>query len=201
MTEETPRLELKSGKRLRSLELKAGTNRLGRTGENDVQIEHASVSSVHCEVVVAEEGVLVRDCGSTNGTFINGERIQEAWLPLEGTLQLGEVELILKPPVPKVVVPDVDFSPPPPPPPLPDGSPSCRIHRRTRADYRCVSCGATFCAECSREIHRVGGRPMRFCPTCDGQCKAIRRAPKRKKKSFFGFLDVFKRSKDPEIEE
>lgn len=79
----------------REIELMPGTNRIGRTPDNDFQIESDSISSRHCEMVLAKEGeILVRDLGSTNGTFLNRELISEGhWHPGE-KLHLGDVELV-----------------------------------------------------------------------------------------------------------
>jgi len=46
----------------RVIELNLGVNRLGRSPKNDVQIEHPTVSARHCEIVLADDGVWVRDC-------------------------------------------------------------------------------------------------------------------------------------------
>jgi len=49
---------------------------IGRTKENDIAIDDASVSKIHASLVLNAEGRLVlADTGSTNGTFINGRRI------------------------------------------------------------------------------------------------------------------------------
>src|SRR2546430_16244187 len=73
----------------RVLKLKLGTNRLGRNPENDFQIEHSSVSAVHCEIDVVGDALIVRDCASTNGTFVDGERIVEGELSAGRSLRLG----------------------------------------------------------------------------------------------------------------
>ena len=77
----------------RVLNLKLGTNRLGSSPENDFQIEHPTVSAVHCEIELAGDTVIVRDCDSTNGTFVDGEPIVAAELSEGRSLRLGEVEL------------------------------------------------------------------------------------------------------------
>jgi hypothetical protein len=189
-----PRLVFKAGEMLSSLELKSGVNRLGRLEENDFQFEHPTVSSLHCEVMVEGEAVVVRDCGSTNGTFINGERIREALLPMDATLRLGDVELLLKPPLPTVAIPHVEFRMPPPPPPLADGSMPCLNHAERRADYECTRCHKTFCSACIHELHRIGGRRMLFCPSCSGPCVWIGPVETRKRRSIFNFLRIFKRT-------
>src|ERR1043165_7964328 len=86
--------------------LKTGLIGVGRDSENDIQIEHSSVSSFHCEITCSGDSISVKDLGSTNGTFIERRPIQVAGLTHGQRLQLGSVELILDAPVaPLVPVP------------------------------------------------------------------------------------------------
>src|ERR1035438_5618428 len=80
----------------RVIELNLGVNRFGRGSKNHFQIEHPTVSSTHCLLVLTNDGVWVRDCDSANGTFVNSERIQEAKLSAGQTLQLGQIELLVE---------------------------------------------------------------------------------------------------------
>jgi pSer/pThr/pTyr-binding forkhead associated (FHA) protein len=60
---------------------KASVVKVGRSPECHVRIppeQGASVSRVHCEIAIGESGVVVRDAGSRNGTFVNGSKIQGA---------------------------------------------------------------------------------------------------------------------------
>lgn len=60
------RFTLEPGKRLS----------VGRTKENDIAIEHTSVSKMHASLLLnADAKLVVADTGSTNGTYLNGERI------------------------------------------------------------------------------------------------------------------------------
>lgn len=61
-------------------EVRGEVVKLGRSTECMVQIppeQGASVSRVHAEVCVKDGGVVVRDAGSRNGTFLNGKRISD----------------------------------------------------------------------------------------------------------------------------
>jgi predicted component of type VI protein secretion system len=48
---------------------------VGRLGDNEVQIEEGSVSSRHAEIIVQDGSAVLRDLGSTNGTFLNREQV------------------------------------------------------------------------------------------------------------------------------
>ncbi len=59
-------------------ELAEGTNKLGRDpGQNHHVILSTHVSRTHCEVVVGGGKIVVRDLGSHNGTYVNGEPVKE----------------------------------------------------------------------------------------------------------------------------
>jgi pSer/pThr/pTyr-binding forkhead associated (FHA) protein len=50
---------------------------IGRVGDNDVSLDEGSVSSRHAEIILTDEGAVLRDLGSTNGTYLNGEPVTE----------------------------------------------------------------------------------------------------------------------------
>src|SRR5262249_6964136 len=50
----------------------------------------------HCEVVLRGNDVIVKDLNSTNGTFINGEKVTEGPLKPGQILRLGQVEMRLE---------------------------------------------------------------------------------------------------------
>jgi len=57
-----------------SLNLNAAPATIGRTAGNTVQLDHASVSRLHCSLALKPGGqVVVADLGSANGTSVNGQ--------------------------------------------------------------------------------------------------------------------------------
>ncbi len=68
----------------------ADTFRIGRHEDNDLQIREDCVSRNHSEIKFDGKSWWVRDLGSTNGTFLDGVRIQNALLPQKAELQLGK---------------------------------------------------------------------------------------------------------------
>lgn len=87
---------LSAGMTGRTQELKVDKTTVGRLEDNTFQIAEASVSSHHCEVLLRGSDVVVRDLNSTNGTFINGEKVTEKAIKPGQILRLGQVELRLE---------------------------------------------------------------------------------------------------------
>ena len=86
---------LNQGMNGRVFELNVDRTTVGRVEENTFQIGDPSVSSRHAEIIRHGSEILVRDLNSTNGSFINGEKISEAVLQPGQILRLGQVELKL----------------------------------------------------------------------------------------------------------
>ena len=80
----------------RTYELKVDKTTIGRVDENAFPIPEPSVSSHHCEILLRGNEVVVRDLDSTNGTFINGDKITESKIKPGQILRLGNVELRLE---------------------------------------------------------------------------------------------------------
>lgn len=87
---------LSAGMTGRSQELTVDKITIGRVEDNTFPIADLSVSSHHCEILLQGNDVIVRDLNSTNGTYINGEKITEAGLKPGQVLRLGQVELRLE---------------------------------------------------------------------------------------------------------
>ncbi len=76
------------------IQLKPGDNFIGRGFSNDFKLTDPSVSGTHCQVTVSQGSTVIKDLGSTNGTFVNRSRIQEAALQSGQTILLGGVEMV-----------------------------------------------------------------------------------------------------------
>ncbi len=83
------------GKTSRKIPLRAGRMLLGREG-CDIEIPDPRISAHHCWVQLENDQVEVMDNHSTNGTFINGARIQQAILAPGHILMIGNTELCLQ---------------------------------------------------------------------------------------------------------
>ena len=84
----------------RTQELKVDKTTIGRVEDNTFQIAEPSVSSHHCEVLLRGKDIVVRDLNSTNGSYINGEKITESVMKPGQILRLGQVEMRLETDVP-----------------------------------------------------------------------------------------------------
>lgn len=63
---------------------------LGRGTDADIRIDDNGVSRRHCEIQLSSP-IVVRDLGSTNGTWVHGSRITETTLTEDADIMLGEV--------------------------------------------------------------------------------------------------------------
>jgi len=80
----------------RSYELKVDRTTVGRVEGNAFCIPEPSISSHHCEILLKGNDVVVKDLDSTNGTYINDERVTEAVLRPGQLLRLGQLEMRLE---------------------------------------------------------------------------------------------------------
>ena len=76
------------------LRLRSALCRLGRAPDNDMSFDNDSVSGRHAEVYYLPDGSFqICDIRSTNGTWVNGQRIQSQLLKNGDVVELGEVRL------------------------------------------------------------------------------------------------------------
>lgn len=70
---------------------------LGRVVDNQIALEDGSISSHHAEFLQQGDTYLLRDLGSTNGTFVNGEAITETLLAPGDEIRFGSVAAVFSP--------------------------------------------------------------------------------------------------------
>jgi pSer/pThr/pTyr-binding forkhead associated (FHA) protein len=73
-----------------------GIKTVGRAARADFIVDAALVSRLHCRITAAADKLEVVDLRSTNGTFVNGKRVQKAQLADGDKLRVGRVELTIQ---------------------------------------------------------------------------------------------------------
>jgi hypothetical protein len=67
---------------------------VGRSAKNVIHLDDKSVSSSHARITLTEEGHLLEDLGSSNGTYVNGQRIEKAVLADKDRIRFGSVFMV-----------------------------------------------------------------------------------------------------------
>jgi transcriptional regulator with PAS, ATPase and Fis domain len=74
-----------------------GVTRVGTASGSHLRLTDATVSRSHCEVRLRHDDLRLLDNGSTNGTFLDGNRVYEAGLLLGTTVRVGATMLRIEP--------------------------------------------------------------------------------------------------------
>lgn len=156
-----------------SFDLVSGVNTLGRAEDNRCVVPDESVSSHHCLLEVAEGTVLVRDLGSTNGTFLEGTRVMESRVVPGHILKFGVVDYRLESRTVRISIPEITSSGEELFPAFDDGSPACYRHQTLLATARCQQCSRTYCGDCVKSLKLRAGNAVYLCPDCSGRCTFI----------------------------
>ena len=72
-------------------------NSLGRHPRNTHQVLDRVVSKEHCHIELLEDRYVLRDLGSLNGTFVNGERVEEHSLQPGDEITIGSTRIVFEP--------------------------------------------------------------------------------------------------------
>ena len=88
----------------KAIELAQSSIQIGRQGA-DLNLGDAKVSGLHCELRLSPEGYRLRDLGSTNGTYVKGVRVIDAFIAPGSTIQLGKSAVAFLPLDEAVAVP------------------------------------------------------------------------------------------------
>jgi len=79
--------------------LETGLTKLGRGESNHIQVDDLKASRLHAEISASEEKLAIIDLGSTNGTFVNRNRIpahQPYALTNGDTISIGKIQFVVK---------------------------------------------------------------------------------------------------------
>jgi pSer/pThr/pTyr-binding forkhead associated (FHA) protein len=69
---------------------------IGRREDCDLRIPVGDVSRKHCRLVRTDDGIRIEDLGSSNGTYVNGQRIQESELNAGDQVGVGPVQFVVQ---------------------------------------------------------------------------------------------------------
>lgn len=149
------------------IELKPGVNRFG-TGENcDFIVDHSSVSEVHCDMIVDEDGLTICDLDSQNGTFVDETPIAESKVRIGQTIRLGEVLLL---------VADDKLGSPKSTQELRTAAATttyCEKHPDTEVSFYCPHCDKLMCVHCVHVLKVHAGHGLCLCPVCSRPCESL----------------------------
>src|SRR3984885_8574828 len=82
------------GKTVMERELKPGRLVIGRTSDNDIQIDSKFISRHHCQIVTQADACLIEDLNSTNGIFVQSKRVRRHNLNDGDVVQVGQHEIM-----------------------------------------------------------------------------------------------------------
>jgi pSer/pThr/pTyr-binding forkhead associated (FHA) protein len=80
----------------RSFSLHKEATVIGRREDCDLRIPLGEISRKHCRLIQDGETLRVEDMGSSNGTFHNGQRVQEATIQAGDTVQVGSIAFVVQ---------------------------------------------------------------------------------------------------------
>lgn len=147
---------LNQGMTGRTFDLNVERTTVGRVEDNTFHIADGSVSSHHAEIILRGPEIVIKDLNSTNGTFINNDRITETVLKPGQTLRFGQVELKIDDGMP-VTPPPPSAPPPPAAPPKTSAAGPMNPKKQTEGSTMVISRGVSL-----SELEQGGVRPPGF---------------------------------------
>jgi general secretion pathway protein A len=83
-----------AGKAVMERELKPGRLVIGRTADNDLQIDSKFISRHHCQIVTQADSCMIEDLNSTNGIYVQSKRVRRYNLNDGDVVQIGQHEIM-----------------------------------------------------------------------------------------------------------
>jgi DNA-binding CsgD family transcriptional regulator len=107
-------IEIVSARRSWRVELRDNRTTLGKASENDIALDDPSVSHLHAVLERFPAGWCVTDLGSSNGTWLNGERIWSSRrVRHDDEIRIGQTRLLFREPT-GAAEPETDVEDAPP---------------------------------------------------------------------------------------
>jgi hypothetical protein len=168
------RLRLGTGADTACFDLAEGSNTLGRSPDSTIHLDDPSVSQRHCEIQLTPGGAFLRDLGSTNGTFVDGQPIQQAILTSGQRVRVGSVELLFEIEAPEATctLPTENAAAPAIVAHSTAGGP-CSNHPKSQAVWCCTGCCRLLCALCIQHVRLDAGKTVTLCKVCKGVCERV----------------------------
>ncbi|HWW29853.1 MAG TPA: AAA family ATPase [Steroidobacteraceae bacterium] len=82
------------GKTVGERQLKPGRLVIGRTPDNDLQIDSKFISRHHCQIITHADSCLIEDLNSTNGIYVQSKRVRRYNLNDGDVVQIGQHEIM-----------------------------------------------------------------------------------------------------------
>ena len=70
--------------------------KIGRSKDAEIRLKDIKVSREHCEVKVEGDKHVIKDLGSRNGTYLNGERVEEVVVQAGDRLKVGPLMFVFQ---------------------------------------------------------------------------------------------------------
>ncbi|MGB5131556.1 MAG: FHA domain-containing protein, partial [Steroidobacteraceae bacterium] len=83
-----------SGERVEERPLRLGRLIIGRTPDNDLQVDSKFISRHHCQIITTAEGSVLEDLNSTNGVYVKSKRVRKHNLNDGDVIVLGKHEIM-----------------------------------------------------------------------------------------------------------
>jgi len=84
-----------AGKTVAELHLVPGRKVVGRTPDNDLQIDSKFISRHHCQLITGSDGItVIEDLNSTNGILVHGKRVRRHTLRDGDLIGLGQYDML-----------------------------------------------------------------------------------------------------------
>lgn len=89
-------VHVRSDGQQQAVPLKSGKITVGRQEDCQIRIPSPQVSRHHCEITTGGAGVRIRDLGSSNGTTVNGQPVEDAELSAGDVVAIGPMLFVVR---------------------------------------------------------------------------------------------------------